>query len=365
MRKRKIVHIVENMPVGGLEKTVYMIMRGIDKSAFDVELWCLADTGFLAEKLRQEGYSVRVLGLKSYHNIKNVVKLASLIRAEKPDIIHTHGYFAGIFGRLGALLSLRKIKTVHHYQTIFAEFYTRANAFLERFFNSITSKVICVSEFVAKSYYTKKLLKPTKTTVIYNCADMSKYKCHSILEDVKIRIVIVASLREVKGHKYLIEAIDMLHKEFNNFEVNIIGSGPIENELRNMVESTGLNNIVLFRGGLDNVPEELGSMDIFVLSSIREGLPLSLVEAMASGLACVATNVGGVYELIEDRVTGLLVKSEDSEAIYKAIKHLIENPELARKMGKSARTKVEKTFDCRVMITKIEGLYEELMQKSL
>lgn len=362
MKKIKIIHIVESMPVGGLEKTVYMIIKDIDKTKFDVELWCLAGIGFFADKLRDEGYTIQVLGLVSYHNLKNVIALIRKIRKERPDIIHTHGYFAGIFGRLSVLFSFRKIRMIHHYQTIFAEFYTKSNAFLEKFFNSITSRIICVSDFVEKSYYEKELIKPQKTVVIYNCAEIGKYKPRNILGGEKVRITIVASLREVKGHKYLIEAFEMLFDSKKNVELHIFGAGPLEKDIRDKVAGYDIAKSVYFRGEIDNVSEELSKMDIFVLSSVREGLPLSLVEAMASGLACVATDVGGVSEVIDNNETGLLVPPRDPKAIYNALKFLIENPEQAREMGTNARAKAEKMFDCKIMVEKIENVYKEVMR---
>ena len=130
MHKLKIVHMVEDLEVGGLEKVIATIVLGLNKDKYEVETWCLAAGGLIADELEEKGIKVKVLGLTSYHNPIAVIKLALLLRRERVDIVHTHGHFPGMFARLSGLLA-RIPKTITHIHTT-----QKRRIFVEKIFKS-------------------------------------------------------------------------------------------------------------------------------------------------------------------------------------------------------------------------------------
>jgi glycosyltransferase involved in cell wall biosynthesis len=165
----------------------------------------------------------------------------------------------------------------------------------------------------------------------------------------------VATLVPHKGHRYLLEAF----KKIENAYLLLIGNGPIKTDLDRVVFELGISNRVIFTGSQIDVTPYMQVMDIVVLpSSEVEGLGISLIEAMALAKPVVATNIGGIPEVVDDGYTGLLVKPKDSDALTKAINTLLNAPDLAQKMGINGRKKYQELFTLKYMIKRMEEMYE-------
>jgi len=171
----------------------------------------------------------------------------------------------------------------------------------------------------------------------------------------------VGRIAPIKGHKYLIQAAEKVIKEVANAKFLIVGDGPIRDEMEELSVRLGLDERVIFTGMREDVPEVLSIMDVFVLPSINEGMGRALVEAMAMGLPCVASSVGGVPEVVTDGETGLLVPAEDPSALAEAIIRLAKDKKLAQKIAKAGQRKARSDFGAKTMVDRISAVYRNFI----
>ncbi len=357
LRKYKVIHLVEHCDLaGGLETVVCEIVLGLDKEKFDVQLWCLARGGYLAEEVRKNGVTVRVLGIRTYHNPLNIFKLARLFKEAKPDILHSHIYFASTLGRIAAFLAGVKICLVHVHSSYWH--YSKRNVFIERLLSLMTSKIICVSKSVQSFVVGHEKIDAPKTVVVYNGISRRQVAKPPVAEG--IILTVVAFLTERKGHKYLFEAIALLKDKHPSIKCWIVGDGQMASQLHELAKQLAIADKMVFWGARSDVPEILSASQLFVLPSIAmEGLPVSIIEAMAYGVAVVASRMGGIVEIIEDGHNGCLVAPHDSQQLADTIDRLIRDPEKRRLMALAAGKTFEQKFSARAMIAQIEEIYTQ------
>jgi glycosyltransferase involved in cell wall biosynthesis len=208
-----------------------------------------------------------------------------------------------------------------------------------------------------------------KTSIIYNGIDIDEYqkpidknkkKAEIGIKEDEFVIGNVANLYPVKGQIYLLRAAQKVLKEIPNTKFLIIGRGELENELKIEAQNLGILSYVKFLGFREDVKELYKIMDVFVLSSLAEGLPLSLIEAMASKVPVVATDVGGIPEVIESGVNGFLVPSANADALTKKITYISKNKTLAEIFAHSGYNKIKEQFSFESMINKYIEIYSNL-----
>ena len=175
---------------------------------------------------------------------------------------------------------------------------------------------------------------------------------------------VVAKLSRVKGHTHFLEAAAFISRAYGNVRFLIVGDGPERNRLKRLAGELGLSGKVLFVGVRDDVPELVKLMDVLVLSSLSEGSPNILLEGMACAAPIVGTNVGGVPELVEDGVSGLLVDPGDASALSSAVLALLSDPERARAMGEKGRVKAVEQYDIDAVVARIEDVFSELLERA-
>ncbi len=172
-------------------------------------------------------------------------------------------------------------------------------------------------------------------------------------------------MEEHKGIKYLIESASLLLQSRNDISFLLVGEGALKEELKILCADLKIEKNVIFAGERSDIPEILSLTDIFVLPSLREGLPLTILEAMACGKPVIATNVGGIPEIVKDGITGILVSPEDSGALYSAMNELLDDRERREKMGRNGKRVCNESFSSKTMVGKIEDLYDSLMCKKI
>lgn len=354
---------------GGLEKIAGEIAVGLNQERFISEIWCIDRGGKLVEMYRKKGVPVRVLNISSYFNPFNILKLAKLFKQEKPDIIHTHVYFAATIGRIAAKLAGVKV-IMHHVHSTYWH-YSSINVLMERFLSHFTDKIICVSQAVRNFVVLNEKINPNKIEVIYNgisrkevATDRDSFRLALGVQKDDVVITVVASLLHNKGHKVLLEAMAGLKDKYPFLKCWIVGEGPMEKELRDMVSQWSLEKQVTFLGVRADVPEILSTSDIFVLPSLlREGQPLSVLEAMAYGVPVIASRIGGVPEIIRDQENGILVPAQEPQLLADQIEVLILDPGRRKQLGEAGRKTFVENFDANIMIKKMEELYTESFRK--
>ncbi len=208
--------------------------------------------------------------------------------------------------------------------------------------------------------------------MIYNGVDVDKFsEVFSQEQKIGFRkrqgidkgpiIGIVARLSSVKGHKYLLLAMEKVCRKLPDASLLVVGDGPLKKELVNMAQKLACCKKIIFKDGVADTREYLSVMDIFVLPSVQEGLGLCLIEAMAMGKPVVASDVGGIYTVVKDQKTGLLVPPKDPESLAQAILKLVDNPDFSNKMAANARAAAREKFTLKEMADKTIGVYEEVI----
>jgi glycosyltransferase involved in cell wall biosynthesis len=227
----------------------------------------------------------------------------------------------------------------------------------------LSASTICVSAAVRDGLMRQYRFKPQKTLVVHNGVKASDYqpsgsdrldtrKRLGIRAD-EILIITLARLAPQKGIDILLKAARKLLDQGHHFRWIVAGEGPLRNDVADKIASSGLTGYVQLAGFQQDVRPYLQAADIFVLSSLREGLPLSILEAMASGLPCVVTNVGGNAEAVRHRHEGIVVSPGSVEELAEAIAHLLHNPDERERMSRLAQVRVREFFDIDTQMKKI------------
>jgi len=297
-----------------------------------------------------------------------LLKLFSYLRRLKPTIIHSFLFMANILARLAGYLTgvpiiISSIRVMGGGKRYFH--------YLERMTSFMVDHYITVSKNVKKYIVDKSKISVNKISVIYNgvkVRDRNSLKLQNVKLPFDIKpedkiLITVGRLHKQKGHYYLIHAILKVGKEVSNIKLLIIGEGEEENNLKNLTESLDLTDKVIFMGVRFDVESIISTAKLFVLPSLWEGMPNVLLEAMAAEKPVVATEVGGVAELVINGETGLLVPSRDSGALASAIIDLLQNDLKAKRMGRNGRIRVEKKFNISKTLKETENLYQKLLKE--
>lgn len=371
MKKRiNVVHLVEHLPVGGLERTLVSIVLNLDKEKYNVSVWCLKEGGGFADKLLREGADVRILHIFTSRNPLNIFRLYRLLRKHKIDLIHTHAYSAGTIGRISAFLARVPI-IISHNQSVY-DYYNKYFNFVEWVLSSITDRIICCSDAVKKFTTEVQRIDAGRLMTVYNGAEdfppVSETATSRIREELDIPvdhsvICTIAQLNDKKGHAYFIRSAFMLLKSRKRVSFLLVGDGILREGLKKLCVELDIEKNVIFAGERSDIPEMLSLTDIFVLPSVREGLGLSILEAMVCGKPVIATNVEGIPEIVKDGINGILVPPKDTEALCGAMKELLDDGAKREQMGSKGREMCGKDFSSRVMVGKIEELYDTLVKK--
>ena len=307
----------------------------------------------------------------SYNPVLGLKAMAEIGRAVddfNPDIVHCHSTVAGFWARLCIKNRIPTIFTAHGWAFTEGVSFLRKNLIVwaEKLAAKYCSKIICVSEYDKQLALKYKIVPEGKIITIHNGVEIDKAKSlkrKAQNNNSKCKIVFVGRLAEPKDPILLIKTYNELTEEVKaKSEVLIVGEGEKRKELEKFIKENKLNEKVKLFGSLsrEKVFEILRESNIFVLTSNYEGFPITILEAMSCGLPIIASNVGGIREIVVSE-TGYLVNKLDIEAFKKALTELIENPELRERMGENARKKVEDNFSLEKMLRETEKVYNVIM----
>jgi glycosyltransferase involved in cell wall biosynthesis len=367
---KKVIHLVEDLKVGGLERVIAAIVTHCNKDRFKMEVWCVTSGGAIADELILKGIPVRIIGIRSYYNPINIIRFAILLRKAIPDIVHTHGYFAGTMGRIACLLvGIRPV--FHHVHSTYTGFSNR-NHFIEKVLSNTTAKVICCSRAVAEFITKREHINPKRIAVVYNgiekplvtITDINKIKDEFKIKSTDKLVGTVASLTENKGHAVLLNAIPEIVVNHPTVRFLFVGDGPCRAALVDQVKRLGIEERVIFTGIRSDIGALISIMDVFVLPSRdREGLPISIIEVMALSKPVVVSRIGGIPEAVSDGVTGILVQPKNPDRLSAAITALLDDPKKAEQFGKAGYHEFESKFTVNNMINNLQTLYTSFSGK--
>ena len=388
--KKKICFVVTKGVWGGAQKYVYQLATNVSKKQVDV--FVIVGSGkVLKNKLEEQ--NIRVCQINSLGrdisiiaDIKSFVSIFKTIRKEKPNILHLNSPKASGLGALaGCILNLlgighppwlgetgcdlRIIQTVHGWT--FNEDYKMFKKVVVWFFSWITT-MLCHKTIVIDEKDRKQAIKMPfcrrKIFLIKNGIEPISFKeknfaKNELLSRVSLDtrsnnllwIGTISELHKNKGLEYIIRAVAKIEIPFVFF---IIGEGEERNNLENLINKLNLENKVFLVGFLDSANQYLKAFDIFTLTSIKEGLPYTILEAGQAGLPIIASAVGGIPDIIENNINGILVEKAKPEEIKKTIEFMINNPEERKLFGVKLQEKVEKEFSLEQMLERTIGVYK-------
>jgi len=375
-QKIKILQVITLSSWGGAPQVVYELASGLPSEKYKVEIACGTGRGIeIMERLKEKGVLVhRIPWLKRnispFDDLRALFALYLLIKKNKYDIVHCHTTKAGLLGRIAAKLAgVRRIYfTAHGWSFYNKHEYGWAQPlliFLERLAAKCSRNVICVSKRNKEDAIQKKIAPESKLFLIRNGVawktNEDRVWARNKLQASPSEIVfgMTARLTYPKDPLFFLKAGRELAKKYKNIKFILIGDGPLLRECLDFVQTNKLKEHVIFFG--EKSPDEarklLFGMDIFVLISKFEGVPISIIEAMFAGLPVIATNVGGIGEAVVNNENGFLTDCDSLDKLIEKMELLIENPDLRRKMGEKGKEMAKTKFTLETMIQSYEKLY--------
>jgi glycosyltransferase involved in cell wall biosynthesis len=377
--KKQIMYLINQLGYGGAQQLILNIIRNLDHSKYKPIVGMWGGRKDIAEEFEEIGVEVVDFDGKGKADIFAFLRLYNYLKRNKIDFLNTHLSHANIVGRIaGKAAKIPCILTTYHNMYI-------SNHPLSRWLDVATSYMedmgVAISKGVEKSWYkdsailSSDALKSGRSSfTIYNGVDIDKINksISNISPDTKRKEIDVdgdrftftcaARLHPVKGHKFLIEAVSHLKKDYPSLCVLLLGDGSLRDSLKSMVKSKDLEKQVRFMGYRKDVYEIMAVSDAFVLPSINEGFGIAIAEAMALSLPVVASDLPSIAEVVEGGETGSLVPPSDSQALAKSMKKYLQNYDLTQAHGKKGFDRVSKKFSMQRATEKYEMLYQYLIK---
>jgi L-malate glycosyltransferase len=366
-----VCQILHSLRVGGAEVLAARLARGLrDRVRFLFA--CLDELGTLGEELRREDFPVHVLGRRPGLDWRCAHGLARLLRREQVDVIHAHQYTPFFYGSFARLLYRRPAVIFTEHGRHFPDYPRRKRMLANRLLLRQEDRVIGVGEAVRQALINNEGIPAGRVEMIYNGIDLAPFgKSAPDRADARpemgigpndLVIVQVARLDYLKDHATAIRTLARVVRHRPDARLVLVGEGPERDKIEDQARRSGLEPNLRLLGLRKDIARILTAADLFLLTSISEGIPLTLIEAMAAGLPVVATRVGGVGEVIEDQVTGLLAPSGDDAILAGHLLRLAEDRGLAGSMREHGRQRARGMFSEDRMLAGYSRLYKELVR---
>lgn len=372
---RNILHLLHKFTFGGTERVIVnLVNHATEKSRNYICSFCDADSDFLKE-LTCTNPVVYSLNKTEGNNISIPFKISSFCKQHRVDIIHSLGWGTYVEGLLAAKFLGKRRKFIFSFRGKTMEDtlgIPKRRILAQRLLSNFCDAILAPSEESRKEYSRDIRIKPDKIQVIYNGIDLNRFRLNrsELIKEIRgafdfgsddIVIGSIARFDPVKNMGGLVKAFSKIEKTtLGPVKLLLVGDGPELPGIQKMAFGLGLRDRVVFTGMRRDIPDCLGMMDIYVQPSRFEGIPNSVLEAMASGLPVIATNVGGLHEIVEDGKTGFLVDLDNEAGLIRAIEFLIRHADRRRQMGTDGRKGVISQFSISKMVSDYEDLYERL-----
>lgn len=369
-KRIQILLLIQSLDLGGSENQCLETALKLSAEGYSVGIGCFRDTGPLKSRAIQAGIPVTGFPVKNLLRpmaIWQMIRLFSFLRKNRVRVVQSNDLYTNLFAI--PIARLAKVPVVIASQRDLSHWwwYTPVRRKILRKIQGLSTWLVVNSKAIRADLIEKDRFNPRKIRVVYNGVDAERFiSVHPIAREQvpgvssgDRLIVMVANMHlPVKGHPDLIAAARSVCRQHPEARFILIGDGEMRSEFEKQVRSVGLQDAVLFIGHRTNIPEILAACDIGVLASRAEGMPNAVLEYMAAGLATVATSVGGVPEIIEDEVNGLLVPAKNPSALSRAICQLLEDVDLRKRLGEAARDSVMEKFGLANVVRNLEQLYD-------
>ncbi|MDP8296768.1 MAG: glycosyltransferase family 4 protein [Candidatus Orphnella occulta] len=372
--KIRILFIITHLALGGAQKQLLSLIQNLDKDKYDLFL-CAGGRGRLRGEFEKTSLSktyfiaelVRIIS--PLNDLIAFVRIYLLIRNNRFDIVHTHSPKASILGRWAAFLAgVRNIVyTVHGWS--FHDFLNPLSRYLyvslEKFTALVTKKIIVVSSSDLRKGLEEKVSTADKFVIIHY--GVSAQRAESIFLQRKARlsfeslVINISCLKRQKGLIHFLDAVQMIQAKRRDITFFIVGDGPLKESIKREIEKRKLSGHVLLKGWVNDVSQLLSRASLLVITSLWEGLPLAVIEAVASGLPVVATDTGGVLDIL-DNDNSIVLQRKNAQGIADAVLDIMDNDNRWHKRAIAARDNFDLTYWSDKRMTQLtEKVYQEVL----
>jgi glycosyltransferase involved in cell wall biosynthesis len=372
LKKIKILILINRLAPDGAPTMILSLLRNMDKNTYDFTV-CAFKKEVDDLEVAYNKAGIKTVFLNGRFNPISLVKLYSLFKNEKYDILHTFLAFSNITGRvLGRISGIPKI--ISSMENVI-DILKLPSRIFEQLTMKISDVVLCISETVKKSFF-KDVNNKIKVITIYNCVDVhyidniiKNANKEEIRKDLRVDdsyiICNVARLEPAKDQTTLIRAFDIFSQRIPNAYLLIIGWGKLDRKLKEYAYRLECRHKILFLGKRNDVIKLLSAIDLFILSSKIEGLSGALLEAMAARKPVIVSDIPQNLEVVIDGKTGVVFKCGDPVSLTNAILKIYNNPDYARILIENGRKRLDEIFSLDIMILKYENIYKELYSGKL
>lgn len=362
-----VAHVIDELPPDGAERLIVDILK-YRSPDFCFSVVCLVRGGEIEAELSKLGIPVIILGRRSKYDLSLLWRLVAWLRSENVKIVHTHLFTADTYGRIAAKLAgTQGIFSTKHNTNLWP---SRIHFIIDWLLSWITTRVIGCTKEVAEILY-RAYFPENRILAISNGIDLERFQYDrsskitaraiwNISSDIPL-LALVGRLHPQKGHGDLIEVLARLRDEEIKFFCLFVGSGELSQELAKKIKKYDLETSIIFTGQRNDIPLILRTIDIFVMPSHSEGLPMALLEAMACACPVVASSVGGIPSVIQDGVNGLLVPPSDQDALYQALHRLLIDRETRLSLGRAGEETVRQYYNAATTAQSYETLYRRAL----
>jgi sugar transferase (PEP-CTERM/EpsH1 system associated) len=366
----KILHVIDSLGIGGAERVVISVVNGLDPQVFEQIVCCVSGKGRSAHLLAAHARCID-MGKGSGADHLMPLKIARVIRKEEPQVVHTQSW-AGVDGIIAQLIARgpRVVHSEHGRNLPDVDGEPMRRRLMRRCAYHLVDLVFTISEEMRQFLCRQTGFPARRMRVIPNGVDIAKFDSangRGLREELGLSpddcvIGTVARFDPVKDLASLIRAFAHLchHHKGKRLKLLLVGDGSERPALEKLASDIGIRDRMVLTGFNEDIPRLLRAMDIFALSSVSEGLPIAVLEAMCARLPVVATNVGALPELVTGGVSGLLVEPRAPQQLAEKLAILVNDPELSRSFGASGRCKIEQNYSLDLMLRRYTDLYLSL-----
>lgn len=390
-KKIKVLHLITRLDKGGSAESTLLTILGLGKNGYEnvlakgpsTESQMSLEERTEVERLMRAAQSLgaRIITIPCLfrriapiYDFLSFLKVLGIIRREKPTIVHTHTSKAGVVGRVAALMARAPIIVHTPHGHVFYQYFGRTTtwifALIEKLLARISDKIISLTDREELDHIRFKIASPEKFIIIHSGVDIRKFTIEEShgerlrrslgIGTQSLVVGTVGRLVPVKGHKYLVEAAPRILREVPNVKFVVVGNGYLKPILDGLTRELNVQDAFLFLDWRSDIPETMGMFELFVLPSLNEGMGRVLVEAMAARKAIIASDTGGIPDMVIHGHNGLLVPPEDSSRLAEAIITLLKDSHRREEMGRNGRLLAQR-YSVESMVNKIDALYETLL----
>lgn len=361
----RVMQVLYSLSIGGSEMVGKNLAFKLSDRGHDVQVAALEFGGELEHEFVSKNINFHIIGREPNEYVAPMIRLLKVFAKFKPDIVHTHHLHNLVYAAIPAkLVGAKTIHTEHEYFSLSA----KKHRFYLKLLSLLCSHVTGVGHEITEFLRTEVKLPPNKLTTVTNGIDIASFgkdrkkarERYNISPTDKV-IGIVARLGKEKDHATLLQSFSNLHKTDPNILLLIVGDGEERDNLQMICHELEIAERVKFVGASSDIPNLLAAMDVFVLSSRAEGLPLAMLEAMAASLPVVVTRVGAIPEVIGNDNAGLLTIPGNASDIANKLRQVISNPDLAKKIATRGNRLVKEQYGLNVMVDRYVGLYNHCL----